>query len=134
MTSVSNQVPNNSPKSVMPSSTATVVAVSVIADNNPGGRLYMEDYIAVYLSPKESLLSNPDMREQAFVGVFDGHGGKEAAKYARDHLWSVIQDQSKFLMQDPQSVREAISNAYLQLHNTMQESRGGLLSMSLYHI
>uniref|UniRef100_A0A1X7V4R5 PPM-type phosphatase domain-containing protein n=1 Tax=Amphimedon queenslandica TaxID=400682 RepID=A0A1X7V4R5_AMPQE len=99
------------------------VTISAMAETNSGGRPYMEDYIAVYLSPKESLLSNPLMREQAFVGVFDGHGGKEAAKYARDHLWSVVQNQPKFLTQDSQSVREAISNAYLQLHNTMQESR-----------
>ncbi|XP_003390138.2 PREDICTED: protein phosphatase 1D-like [Amphimedon queenslandica] len=102
---------------------STGVTISVTAETNAGGRKHMEDYIAVSLSPKESLLSNPEMREQAFVGVFDGHGGKEAAKYARENLWSVIQDQSNFLTQDPQSVREAISNAYLQLHNTMEESR-----------
>ena len=105
----------------MPSSGVTI---SVTAETNAGGRKHMEDYIAVSLSPKESLLSNPEMREQAFVGVFDGHGGKEAAKYAREHLWSVIQDQVKFLTHDPQSVREAIRDAYIQLHRTMEESRG----------
>lgn len=84
----------------------------------------MEDYIAVNLSPNDSLRAIPEMREQAYVGVFDGHGGKEAAKYARENLWEVIQQQPKFQTQDVACVREAIKDAYIQLHETMLASRG----------
>ena len=42
----------------------------------------MEDYIV--------LKSETETKGQAFFAVFDGHGGKEAAKYARDNLWASI--------------------------------------------
>ena len=102
------------------------VTISVTAETNAGGRKHMEDYIAVNLSPNDSLRAIPEMREQAYVGVFDGHGGKEAAKYARENLWEFIQRQPKFQTQDVVCVREAIKDAYLQLHKTMGESRGML--------
>ena len=45
-----------------------------------GGRRHMEDYFAVKLEPfKET--------DEQVVGIFDGHGGKEAAKYAREALY-----------------------------------------------
>ena len=100
------------------------VTISVTAETNAGGRKHMEDYIAVNLSPNETLRKIPEMKEQAYVGVFDGHGGKEAAKYAREHLWETIQKQSKFQTHDIDSVKEAILDAYLELHQTMLASRG----------
>ena len=36
----------------------------------------MEDYITVNFSPNDDLIEIPELKEQAFVGVFDGHGGK----------------------------------------------------------
>ena len=84
----------------------------------------MEDYIAVNLCPNETLRDMPDMKEQAYVGVFDGHGGKEAAKYAREELWEVIQNRKEFVSHDVASVKEAIRNAYLELHKKMLEHRG----------
>ena len=83
----------------------------------------MEDYIAVNLSPNSTLKDIPDMKEQAFVGVFDGHGGKEAAKFAREELWEFIQNRGKFLSHDVASVKEAIREAYLELHEKMLEHR-----------
>lgn len=100
------------------------ITISVTAETNAGGRKHMEDYIAVNLSPDDELLANPELREQAFVGVFDGHGGKEAAKYAREKMWQMIQQQPKFQTHDRLSVREAINDAYLQLHEAMLSSRG----------
>ena len=99
------------------------VTISVTAETNAGGRKHMEDYIAVNLSPNDTLRDMPDMKEQAYVGVFDGHGGKEAAKFAREELWSYIQNRSKFLSHDLCSVKEAIKEAYLELHEKMLEQR-----------
>ena len=87
----------------------------------------MEDYIAVNLSPNDDLKEIPELREQAFVGVFDGHGGKEAAKYAREALWQEIQKQPKFRSQDVESVSEAIKEAYLALHKEMVSYRRKLI-------
>ena len=104
----------------MPSSGVTI---SVTAETNAGGRKHMEDYIAVNLSPNEKLKAIPDMREQAFVGVFDGHGGKEAAKYAREKLWETIQSQDKFQTLKVEEVKEAIRDAYIELHHVMLSQR-----------
>lgn len=62
----------------------------------------MEDYTAVSLSPKEY--------NETFLAVFDGHGWKEAAKYASKHLWTAIKDQ---LTDDLQSVRGAMRDTYI---------------------
>ena len=104
--------------------TSNGVTISVSAETNAGGREHMEDYVAVNLSPNETLQKIPEMKEQAYIGVFDGHGGKEAAKYARKHLWETIQKQSKFQTRDVESVKEAILDAYIELHETMLASRG----------
>ena len=67
--------------------------ISVTTETNSGGKKHMEDYLSVKLAPNENLRQIPELREQAYVAVFDGHGGKEAAKYARERLWDTIQSQ-----------------------------------------
>ena len=44
----------------------------VAGKTNRGGRNYMEEFEI----------------DKAFLAVFDGHGGNEAGKYARDNLWA----------------------------------------------
>ena len=84
----------------------------------------MEDYLAVQLSPHDNFSKLPHLREQAYVGVFDGHGGKEAAKYARDRLWEIIQNQPKYSLSDINSVKESLEDAYVALHEEMEPLRG----------
>lgn len=100
------------------------ITISVTAETNAGGRRHMEDYLAVKLQPNEKLLQVPHLREQAFIGVFDGHGGKEAAKFAREHLWDVIQNQPKYRLNDVESVRESLREAFQALHRDMEPLRG----------
>ena len=100
------------------------ITISVTAETNSGGRRHMEDYLAVRLSPNESLQQHPDLREQAYIGVFDGHGGKEAAKFARERLWDLIQLQPKYLSTDMESIRESIEEAFVALHYEMEPLRG----------
>ena len=100
------------------------ITISVTAETNAGGRRYMEDYLAVKLSSSEDLSNLPHLREQAYVGVFDGHGGKEAAKYARDRLWEIIQNQPKYQLSDVNSVKESLEEAYVALHEEMEPLRG----------
>ena len=99
------------------------VTISVTAETDAGRRRHMEDYLDVRLSPNDALLQIPDLREQAFVGVFDGHGGKEAALYARKRLWDLVQEQSNFCTTDRQLVVEAIRDAYWALHGEMEPLR-----------
>ena len=53
------------------------IAIGVFGKGHRGGRKDMEDVLAIVLEFGE--------RGQAFVAVFDGHGGEEAALYAKDH-------------------------------------------------
>ncbi len=100
------------------------VTISVTAETNAGGRRHMEDYLAVKLSPNEEFSKLPHLREQAYIGVFDGHGGKEAARCARERLWDIIQNQSKYKLTDIESVKESLEDAYLSLHREMEPMRG----------
>ena len=69
------------------------ITISILAETNAGRHRYMEDYVDVHTRPNDTMGNIPELREQIYIGVFDGHGGKEAAKYARDHMWAVIQAQ-----------------------------------------
>ena len=46
---------------------------------NQGGRKYMEDVFSVAYQQTEDEMD----LEYAFFGIFDGHGGKEAALFAK---------------------------------------------------
>ena len=88
----------------------------VAGESNPGGRKHMEDYIV--------LKSETETKGQAFFAVFDGHGGKEAAKYARDNLWQAIKDSEGFDSGDPVKVAQAIAAGFVTTHEDMWKVRG----------
>nr|XP_033777768.1 protein phosphatase 1D [Geotrypetes seraphini] len=58
-------------------------------------------------------------RSMAFFAVYDGHGGREAAQFARDHLWDFIRKQKGFLSLDPQEVCTAIRKGFVACHHAM---------------
>ena len=68
----------------------------------------------------------------AFLDFRRSHGRKEAAKYAREAMWKEIQKQPKFRSQDVDSVREAIKDAYLALHNEMVSYRRKCMQLTLH--
>ena len=88
----------------------------VAGESNPGGRKHMEDYI--------SLKSETESKGQAFFAIFDGHGGKEAAKFARDNLWEAIKDNDGFDSDDPIKVAKAIAAGFVNTHEEMWKVRG----------
>lgn len=86
--------------------------------------MILEDAYSIALqrlnsSDKESPIS------LAYFGIFDGHGGKEAAEYARQTLCQHILDQDDFWpntsdeSQYDQSVLSAIRQGFLACHNDM---------------
>ncbi|XP_040280625.1 protein phosphatase 1D [Bufo bufo] len=116
--------------------------VSVSSDQ--GGRKYMEDVTQILVEPEpgEGELSweeeeddeaDPPQRTTApsrasqaksgqcvgFFAVFDGHGGREAAHFARDHLWGFIRKQKGFMSRDPQEVCAAIRKGFIACHHAM---------------
>ncbi|KAM9321326.1 protein phosphatase 1D [Gastrophryne carolinensis] len=121
-----------------------LLRVSVSSDQ--GGRKYMEDVTQVLVEPEpgEGELSWEEEEEEeeedeapdgsparspaperksghsvAFFAVFDGHGGREAAHFARDHLWAFIRKQRGFLSREPEEVCAAIRKGFIACHHAM---------------
>ncbi|CAL1573769.1 unnamed protein product [Knipowitschia caucasica] len=55
----------------------------------------------------------------AFFAVFDGHGGREAAQFARANLWSLLKRQRGFWSQDHSEVCAALRKAFIACHHAM---------------
>uniref|UniRef100_A0A4W5MD33 PPM-type phosphatase domain-containing protein n=1 Tax=Hucho hucho TaxID=62062 RepID=A0A4W5MD33_9TELE len=68
-------------------------------------------------SPAES--DNRPRRSVAFFAVFDGHGGGEAAQFARDYLWEFIKKQRGFWSKDDDEVCAAIRKGFVACHHAM---------------
>lgn len=62
----------------------------------------------------------------AFFAVCDGHGGREAAQFARDHLWGFIKKQKGFTSSEPAKVCAAIRKGFLACHLAMWKKLGKL--------
>ncbi|XP_066491821.1 protein phosphatase 1D [Tiliqua scincoides] len=55
----------------------------------------------------------------AFFAVCDGHGGREAAQFAREHLWGFIKKQKGFRSQEPAVVCAALRKGFVACHRAM---------------
>lgn len=80
----------------------------------------MEDMFSV------AYQQTPDMKdlEYAFFGIFDGHGGSEAATYAKDHLLDTIIKDDAFWSENDDDVLRAIRNGYVNTHIKMWKNLG----------
>lgn len=58
-------------------------------------------------------------RSVAFFAVFDGHGGREAAQFARDYLWECIKKQRGFWSDCDREVCSAIRKGFVACHHAM---------------
>ncbi|TRY81457.1 hypothetical protein DNTS_008164 [Danionella cerebrum] len=58
-------------------------------------------------------------RAAAMFAVFDGHGGPDAARYARDHLWDHIKKQRGFWSEDDDEVCAALRKGFVSCHHAM---------------
>ncbi|CAK9826894.1 Protein phosphatase 1D [Anthophora retusa] len=91
------------------------VNLRVTGHCNQGGRKYMEDMFSVAF---QSTPDNKDL-EYAFFGIFDGHGGGEAATFAKEHLMNVIVKQKSFWSDRDEDVLRAIRDGYVNAHHAM---------------
>ncbi|KAF7650276.1 hypothetical protein LDENG_00128360 [Lucifuga dentata] len=55
----------------------------------------------------------------AFFAVFDGHGGREAAQFARDYLWEFVKKQRGFWSDCDREVCSAIRKGFVACHHAM---------------
>ena len=81
-----------------------------------GTRKYMEDVIHT---------THDDLPKKiSYFAIFDGHGGKEAAFYAKSHLWKTLKADERLFSKDPEIVKTAIRDAFHKTHNDMWDEIG----------
>ncbi|XP_038216108.1 probable protein phosphatase 2C 71 [Zerene cesonia] len=91
------------------------VNLRVTGHCSQGGRKYMEDLFSVAYQQTED---ERDL-EYAFFGIYDGHGGGEAAAFAKEHLMDSIVMQRQFWSDNDEDVLKAIRNGYMLTHLNM---------------
>lgn len=96
------------------------VNLRVTGHCNQGGRKYMEDCFVVAYQQTED---EKDL-EYAYFGIFDGHGGREAALFAKEHLMDHIVDQKNFWSEDDDLVLKAIRDGFITTHMAMWKEVG----------
>ncbi|XP_071179621.1 uncharacterized protein [Mytilus edulis] len=90
------------------------VNLRVTENSNQGGRKYMEDTHAIRF-----VKNDEGGFEFAYFGIFDGHGGGEASKFAREHLLDEITKYECFWNDNDEDVLHAIKSGFLDVHFAM---------------
>lgn len=92
----------------------------VSAALHQGDRKYMEDQYAIHYE------CNKETGQFLYVyfGIFDGHGGQEAAKYAKTHLHKNVTSNILFWSDKHQDVLDAIEAGFLKTHEDMWKELG----------
>ena len=80
----------------------------------------MEDVFSVAYQQTED---EKDL-EYAYFGIFDGHGGREAAAYAKEHLMDHIVRQKGFWSEDDDDILRSIHEGFLSTHHAMWKELG----------
>jgi len=75
----------------------------------------MEDVFSVAYQQTEDEMD----LEYAFFGIFDGHGGKEAALFAKEHLMDNITKQQNFWSENDDLVLKSIREGFLKTQQDM---------------
>lgn len=96
------------------------VNLRVTGQCSQGGRKYMEDYFSVAYQQSENVTD----LEYAFIGIYDGHGGAEAAKFAKEHLMMEIINQRLFWSDNDHDILRAIREGYIATHYAMWRQQG----------
>lgn len=69
--------------------------------------------------PAEPSPTGRSRRSVAFFAVFDGHGGCEAAQFARDYLWEFVKKQRGFWSDCDREVCSALRKGFVACHHAM---------------
>ncbi|XP_057448908.1 probable protein phosphatase 2C 47 isoform X2 [Lotus japonicus] len=87
--------------------------------SDKGPKQYMEDEFICVDVLRECVGPGSDLPSPAaFYGVFDGHGGVDAASFTRKNIL-------KFIIEDPQfpsGIKKAIKNAFVKVDNAFRDA------------
>lgn len=87
-----------------------------------GKRTHMEDYfdIGYQMKPCDQQRPNEWPYEYFYFGIFDGHGGSEAANFAKQNLLKFITQQTDFWSTVDEDVMSAIRKGFADTHLAMR--------------
>lgn len=97
--------------------------MDVSAYSMQGRRTHMEDFfdIGYQLKPASEVHANdPWPYEYFYFAIFDGHGGDEAASFAKQSLLKMIVRQPDFWSNDDEDVMRAIRQGFADTHSAMR--------------
>ena len=124
------------------------INMRVTANSIQGHRKYMEDCYKIRFQRESSLYEpknrsmleaaksagyfdrqQPDLNTNSdilfsYFGIFDGHGGKEAAQFAKEKLYWRIVEQPDFWSEDDSKVLNAIREGFVKCHMEMWKELG----------
>ena len=63
-----------------------------------------------------------------FLAVFDGHGGFQAAEFAKEHLLGEITAHEAFWSSDVDKIEKSLKDAFISTHNQICEHIGKINS------
>ncbi|XP_051962961.1 protein phosphatase 1D-like [Xyrauchen texanus] len=90
------------------------ITVTYVQDDNAGSALRQASMPTA--RPSKDIHRSRDV---AIFAVFDGHGGSDAARFARDHLWDHIKRQRGFWSKDDDEVCAALRKGFIYCHHAM---------------
>lgn len=111
-----------------------VINMRVTANSNQGHRKYMEDCYKIRF-PRDTADANNNNSGSSktsqtatdshsdilfsYFGIFDGHGGKEAALYCKERLFWTIVELDDFWSEDDSRILGAIREGFVKCHLDM---------------
>lgn len=98
--------------------------MTLSAFRTQGKRSHMEDFfdIGYQMKPQDQIKPGETWPYEFFYfAVFDGHGGEEAAKFAKENLLKLITQQKDFWSNEDEDVMRAIRNGFAEAHSTMRK-------------
>lgn len=90
------------------------ITVTYVQNDEPSSTLQQAS-----MPSSRSSKHTPGPRAVAMFAVFDGHGGPDAARFARDHLWDHIKKQRGFWSKDDDEVCAALRKGFISCHHAM---------------
>jgi protein phosphatase 1D len=128
-----------------------VVNMRVTANSMQGQRKYMEDCYKIRFQ-RETGSSNTNIKDDcqnsansnnngqssdilfSYFGIFDGHGGKEAAQFAKEKLYWRIVELDDFWSDDDEKVLAAIRMGFVQCHMDMWKEQSKFINFIINKI
>ncbi|KAI2656297.1 Protein phosphatase 1D [Labeo rohita] len=106
--------PDQNPDASIQDSIPGSITVTYVQDDEPCSTLQQASMPSSHPSK-----NGRRPRDVGMFAVFDGHGGPDAAHFARRHLWDHIKKQRGFWSEDDDEVCAALRKGFISCHHAM---------------